>query len=176
MTAPPSSDTTTTTMAPSTSTTAPASVHPFLIPDPGPTTTTTAVVNPINVGAGSAKTGGTTAPAANKDKGKVKAAATETSASTAATAPVMPPDSVFDAGVLTPSPTTLPGPASASDPGDEESLNAASVLDLLDPEKPASDDADTRLLLIVAVGALGLLVVIGGFLWWGHRATRWDPA
>lgn len=174
-TLPPSSATTTTTVAPTTTTSAPSSVRPFLIPDPGPTTTTTAVANPV-VGAGPTKSGGTTAGTTNKDKGKVKAAATETSATTAPAAPVMPPDSVFDPGVLTPGPTTLPEPASASDQSDEESLNAASVLDLLDPEKPASDDTDTRLLLIVAAGALGLLVIIGGCLWWGHRATRWDPA
>jgi hypothetical protein len=176
VTAPAANDTTTTTTAPTTTTSEPSAVRPFLIPDPGPTTTTTAAANHINVGAGSTKNGGTTATTANKDKGKVKAAATETSATTAPAPPAMPPDSVFDAGVLTPSPTTLPEPASASDPGDEASLNASSVLDLLDPEKPAADDTDTRLLLIAAVGALGLMAVIGGFWWWGHRASRWDPA
>jgi hypothetical protein len=179
VTAPPSSATTTTTMASTTSTTAPASVRPFLIPDPAPTTTTTAAPNPVNVGAGPTKNAGTAAPAANKDKdkgGKVKAAATETSASTAAAAPVMPPDSVFDPGVLTPGPATAPEAAPPSGSAEEQSLNAASVLDLLDPEKPASDNTGTDLVLIVAVGALGLLVVIGGCLWWGHRATRWDPA
>ena len=174
-TAPPSTATTTTT-APTTTTSEPSSVQPFLIPDSGPTTTTTAGANPLNVGAGPTKNGGTTATTANKDKGKAKAAATETSATTAPAPPAMPPDSVFDAGVLTPSPTTLPEPAAASDPGAEASLNASSVLDLLDPEKPAADDGDTRLLLIGAVGALGLLVAIGVCLWWGHRATRWDPA
>jgi len=173
-TLPPSSATTTTTVAPTTTTSAPSSVRPFLIPDPAPTTTTTVVANPV-VGAGATKNGGTTASTANKDKGKVKAAATETSATTAP-APVMPPDSVFDPGVLTPGPTTLPEPVSASDQADEESLNAASVLDLLDAGKPASDNTGTDLVLILAVGALGLLAVIGGCLWWGHRATRWDPA
>lgn len=174
VTAPPSTGTTATTTGPTTTTSAPGTVRPFLIPDQGPTTSTTAVPNPTNVGAGPTKNGGTTATTANKDKGKSKAA-TETSATTAPAPPPAPPDSIFDAGVLTPSPTTLPEPA-ASGSDDQESLNAASVLSLIDPEKPVADDGNTRLLLIGAVGALGLLVVAGGLWCWLHRASAYDPA
>jgi hypothetical protein len=174
VTAPPSSETTTTTMGPTTTTSEPTEVRPFLVPD-APTTTTTAAANPATSGAGPTKNGGTTATTANKDKGKSKAAG-ETASTLAPAAPVMPPDSVFDPGVLTPGPTTLPDAPAVSNSGDESSLNAASVLDLLEPEKAVDEDGNARLLLIAAIGCLGLLAVIGGFWWWGHRATRWDPA
>jgi hypothetical protein len=148
-----------------------------MVPDPEPTTTTTAAPGPAT--AGPNKNSGTTATTANKDKdkGKGKAAAAETP-TTLAAAPAAPPDdSIFDAESLTPSPTVVPEAApSVSDAGDESALNAESVLSLLDPNKPADGDNKTRVYLIAGVGVLGLLVVIGGFLWWGHRATRWDPA
>ena len=177
VTAPPSSATTTTTMATTTTTSEPTPVQPFLVSDPQPTTTT-AAPNPANVGGGPTKNGGTTATTTNKDKdkGKGKAAAAETPTTLAPAPPAAPPDSIFDAESLTPSPTTLPDAPLVIDPADEAALNAASVLDLLEPEKAVDEDHNARLLLIGAIGALGLLLVIGGFWWWGHRATRWDPA
>jgi hypothetical protein len=174
VTAPPSTATTTTT-APTTTTSAPSTVRPFLIPDPEPTTTTTAVADPTSVGAGPVKNGGATATTANKDKDKGKSKpAAETPTTVAPAPPAAPPESVFDAESLTPGPTTLPDLPSVIDPGDEAALNAASVLSLLDPEKPGDDD-NTRLLLI-AVGALGLVVVAGGIWCWLQRASRYDPA
>jgi hypothetical protein len=177
VTAPPSNDTTTTT-APTTTTSEPTPVQPFLVPDPEPTTTTTAAPNPGSAGAGPTKTGGAPAPAANKDKdkGKSKAAGAETATTLAPAPPAAPPDSIFDAESLTPSPTTLPEAPSVTDPADEQALNAESVLSLLEPEKAVDEDNSVRLLLLGAIAALGMLAVIGGFWWWGHRAARWDPA
>jgi hypothetical protein len=174
VTAPPSTATTTTT-APTTTTSEPSAVRPFRIPDPDPTTTTTAVSNPAN--GGPTKNGGATATTANKekDKGKSKAAAAETPTTLAPAPPAAPPDSIFDAESLTPSPTTLPDAPSVSDSGDNASLSAASVLSLIDPDKPADDD-NTRLLLIAAGGAFALLVVVAGMWCWLHRASQYDPA
>jgi hypothetical protein len=165
-------------MAPTTTTTAPGSIQPFLVPDPAPTTTTAAAPNPAGSGAGSAKSSGTTATTGNKDKdkGKGKAAAAETPATLAPAPPAAPPDSIFDAETLTPGPTTLPDPQSVGDPGDEAALSAASILSLLDPEKAEADDDNTRLVLLIAAGPLGLLVFVGGLWCWGHRASRYDPA
>jgi hypothetical protein len=179
VTSPPSSATTTTTMAPTTTTTAPGSIQPFLVPDPEPTTTATAAPNPAGSGAGSVKGSGTNATTADKDKDKGKgkaAAAAETSTTFAPAPPAALPDSIFDAESLTPSPTTLPDPQSVGDPDDEAALSAASILSLLDPEKAAADDDNTRLVLLIAAGALGLLVLVGGLWCWGHRASRYDPA
>jgi hypothetical protein len=127
---------------------------------------------------GSVKADGTPPTTANKDKdkGKGKAAAAETSTTVASAPPAAPPDSIFDAESLTPSPTALPDAPPVSDAANEAALNAASVLDLLEPQKAVEEDKNVRLLLIGAIGCLGLIAVIGGFWWWGHRATRWDPA
>ena len=158
---------TTTTTSPTTTTTAPTSIHPFLIPDPT-TTTTTAV----------ATTGPpppTTAPA-NKDNGKDKGkkAASPSTPTTAAPAPpnAMPPDSVFDPAALTPGPTVLPAP-DGSNSEDEAALDASAAASLLDPQK-AGDDGGK--LLLMAFGALAMLLLLCGGWAWFTRSSQYDPA
>jgi cell division septation protein DedD len=161
---------TTTTTAPTTSTTAPTSVRPFLVPDPAPTTSTTVAAN--------RSAPPTTAPAPNKDskgkeKGKTKAASTETPTTAAPAPPEAPPlDFIFDPASLTPGPTLMPenpGPDSA----DEAAIDASAAASLLDPQK--SDDGGDRLMLI-ALGALAVVMLVGGGWAWFNRASRYDPA
>ena len=159
--------TTTTTMGPTTTTTAPTSIRPMLVSDPPPTTTTTRAANPA--------TSPTPAPASkSSDKdGKAKKAASPSTPTTAAPAPdgTMPPDSVFDPAALTPSPTLMPGPDGSN--GDEAAIDASAAASLLDSQKDG--DNGSRLLLM-AFGALGLMLLVGGGWAWFTRASRYDPA
>lgn len=159
---------TTTTTAPTTATTAPTSVRPFLVPDPAPTTTTTVAANQPTPPT-------TAAPATKdkpKDKGKDKTASPSTP-TTAAPAPpdTMPPDFIFDPAALTPSPTLTPD-APPTDSGDEAALNASAAANLLEPQK--SDDKN--LLLMMALGALTLMLLVGATWAWFTRSSQYDPA
>jgi hypothetical protein len=160
--------TTTTTVAPTTTTTAPTSIRPMLVPDPAPTTTTTRAANPA--------TSPTTAPpskANDKDRDKAKKASSPSTPTTAAPAPdgTMPPDSVFDPAALTPAPTLTPTPDGSN--GDEAAIDASAAASLLDSQKDGDDGSK---LLLMAFGALTLMLLIGGGWAWFTRASRYDPA
>jgi hypothetical protein len=160
--------TTTTTMAPTTTTTAPASIRPMLVPDPAPTPTTTRAANPAPAPA--------TSPANksndNKDS-KAKKASSPSTPTTAAPAPdgTMPPDSVFDPAALTPAPTLMPAPDGSN--GDEAAIDASAAASLLD--QPNGGDDGSKLLLM-AFGALVVMLMVGGGWAWFTRASRYDPA
>lgn len=158
---------TTTTTAPTTTTTEPTSIHPFLIPDPTTTTTTTMATT--------APPPPTTAPGnKDKEKDKGKKAASPSTPTTAAPAPpdAMPPDSVFDPAALTPGPTLLPAP-DGSNAEDEAAIDASAAASLLDAHK-AGDDGSK--LLLMALGALAMLLLVGGAWAWFTRASQYDPA
>ena len=159
--------TTTTTMGPTTTTTAPTSIRPMLVPDPAPTTTTTRAANPA--------VSPTPAPASksNDKDSKAKKAASPSTPTTAAPAPdgTMPPDSVFDPAALTPAPTLMPAPDGSH--GDEAAIDASEAASLLDPQQ--ADDDGSKLLLL-AFGALALMLMVGGGWAWFTRASRYDPA
>jgi hypothetical protein len=153
-----------------TTTTAPTSVRPFLVPSPAPTTTTTAAANgtapPTTAAANNNKDKGK-----DKDTGKAKAAATETQTATPSPSDTMPPDSIFDPAALTPGPTLLPDvPADSTD---EAALDASAAASLLDPRK--SDGGGSGLMLM-ALGALAVVLLAAGGWAWFNRASRYDPA
>ena len=156
-----------TTAGPTTTTTAPTSIRPMLVPDPAPTTTTTRAANPA--------ASPTPAPASksNDKDSKAKKAASPSTPTTAAPAPdgTMPPDSVFDPAALTPAPTLMPAPDGSH--GDEAAIDASEAASLLDPQQ--ADDDGSKLLLL-AFGALALMLMVGGGWAWFTRASRYDPA
>jgi hypothetical protein len=130
---------------------------------------------PISVGT----SGGTATTAGNKDKGKdkgkAKAKASDTESPTTV-APVTPdvltPDTVFDPSTLTPGPGLAPD-APEAPRVDDVNLESAGILNLLDGEE--DDPADYGPLLL-ALGALALVLSIGGLcIWFGHH-SRYDPA
>lgn len=155
-----------TTAGPTTTTTAPTSIRPMLVPDPAPTTTTTRAANPAATP--------TPAPASkSNDKDKAKKASSPSTPTTVAPAPdgTMPPDSVFDPAALTPAPTLVPAPDGSN--GDEAAIDAAAAASLLDQQK---DNDDGSKLLLLAFGALALMLMVGGGWAWFTRASRYDPA
>lgn len=161
--------TTTTTAPTTTTTTAPTSIRPMLVSDPPPTTTTTRAANPAM-----APTPAPAGKSSDKDKdGKAKKAASPSTPTTAAPAPdgTMPPESVFDPAALTPSPTLTPGPDGSN--GDEAAIDASAAASLLDPQKDGDDGSK---LLLMAFGALALMLLVGGGWAWFTRASRYDPA
>ena len=176
-TAPPTSTTqppTTATTAPQTTTsTAPTQLRPFVIADPPSTTST--VAPPVSV----TTNGATPAPtAANKDKDKDKgkkgkAAGTETPTTVTPVAPdALPPDSLFDPATLTPGPGVVPDVPAA--PGaDDVNLESSAVMNLLDHEE--DEPTDYRPMLL-ALGALALVLSIAGVCIWFGRPSRYDPA
>lgn len=149
---------TTTVFPPTTQTTGVVAIHPMLVsdPTPAPTTTTTAPKKKDN----------------GADKGKAKAAAAETS-TTAAPAPPGP-DPVFDPSTLTPSPDPSPGGdiTAVVGSGDGENLDASAAVSLLKPDKAADDTG----LLLLALGALALVLAAGVIWAWHHRSSRYFPA
>lgn len=149
---------TTTVFPPTTQTTGVVAIHPMLVsdPTPAPTTTTTAPKKKDN----------------GADKGKAKAAAAETP-TTAAPAPPGP-DPVFDPSTLTPSPLPSPGGdiTAVVGSGDGENLDASAAASLLNPDKAADDTG----LLLLAIGALALVLVAGVIWGWHHRSSRYFPA
>ena len=160
--------TTTTTMAPTTTTTAPTSIRPMLVPDPAPTTTTTRAANPAAAPS--------PAPASKTNDGgkdKAKKASSPSTPTTAAPAPdgTMPPDSVFDPAALTPAPTLIPAPDGSN--GDQAAIDALAAASLLDQQKDGDDGSK---LLLMAFGALVLMLMVGGGWAWFTRASRYDPA
>lgn len=172
----PSPVSTTTAPAPTTTTTS-ATIRPFLISDPGPTTTTTAARPSGGAASPPAKNSPsttTTGKEPNKDKAKGKAAGAETATTAPPVAAATPSEAIFDPASLTPSPTSVPDAPAANAPGDEAALDTASVLSLLDAEKPA--DTHDRTLLYIVLGALVILALTGGAWGWLNRASRYDPA
>jgi hypothetical protein len=164
---------TTTTTARATSTTEPAAIHPFVIPDPPATTSTTAVIVPVAVKPAAAPPAGDRDK--GKDKGKGKAAGAETPTPAAPAPPgSMPPDSVFDESALTPGPVVLPNTPLLRSSEDEANLESAAVVNLLDGKE--EDPLPGKALVLPALLVIGLLAAVGGAVWWGHRATRYDPA
>jgi hypothetical protein len=123
--------------------------------------------------------GATPAPTANKDKGKdkgkskSKAAEAGTPTTVTPIAPdALPPDSVFDPAALTPGPGVVPDVPAA--PGaDDVNLESAAVMNLLDRDQ--EEPTDYRPLLL-ALGALALLLFVGGLLYWFARPSRYYPA
>jgi hypothetical protein len=182
-TVPPSTTTTTrpvtTTTAPSTtstapsttSTTAPTQLRPFLIPDPPSTTSTIPAVTVTS-------NTGTTAPAANKDKGKdktkSKAAGSETATTLSPPPPdTMPPDALFDPAALTPGPSLVPDAPSGPDGNADVNLESSAVVDLLNHEEEEPTDYWP---LLLALGGLALVLGIGGVCIWFGRPSRYYPA
>jgi len=165
---------TSTTLAPTTTTTA-GSIHPLAVPSPppSPTTTTTLTAAPV-AAAGSDSGTGTPPPTAPKDKAKPKKA--DAPATSTTTAPPPPGPSVSPIA----DPATLAGPVTLPDrvasAPDQEALGVDnSVLGLLHHDQPATDGGDT-LLMVLAVGAIGLVLVAGGVWRWFHRSSRYFPA
>jgi hypothetical protein len=162
-----------TTTAPTTATTAPTTIRPFLI-EPPTTTTTGAGAN----AAGSGKNGAGSSPTTgakdkNKDKNKDGNKDDSPTSSTTETT-VAPDDAFFDSASLTPGPVTLPDSLETAEGVDMGDLDAAAVMDLLDPEE--SDDDDGTRIVLMAGAALGLLVLGGGLITWFHRSSRYFPA
>ncbi len=167
--------TTPTTGPQTTTTTAPTQIRPLVISDPPSTTSTMAP--PVSV----TTNGATPAPTADKgkdkgkgkDKAKSKAAGAETPTTVTPVAPdALPPGTVFDPATLTPGPVAVPAVPGA--PGaDDVNLQSAAVMDLLDPEK--DEPTDYRPVLL-ALGALALVLSICGFCFWFGRPSRYDPA
>jgi plastocyanin len=169
---------TTPTTAPSTTTTtAPTQVRPFEVPDPLSTTSTMPAAVPVT------PVGGSSAPAATKDKNKDqdkgkakgKAAGAETPTTETTVAPdALPTDVVFDPATLTPSPSLVPEVPGAPGAADVN-LESSAIMNLLDGVAEEEESTDYGPLLL-ALGGLALVLSIGGVCVWFGRPSRFDPA
>ena len=162
---------TTTTLPSTTTTTGATTIRPFLIPNESSTTTTAQSSAPA-AAPGSNKTGAGSSGTAGKDKEKGKS---KGDSSTTTTEPPSAPQAepVFDSASLTPGPITLPDTVNTADSADETFLDSA-VMALLSPEKAADEGGYGMILL--ALGAMALVLVAGGAWHWFHRSSRYFPA
>lgn len=168
--------TTTTTVAPATTTTAPGEIRPLVVTAPPPTTppstdnataapsgTPGAGGDPAPAGATGPSKGRTAHPGRGKDRPDENEATTTTSG-----LPGGPIDVVFDEASLTP----LPDPLGVSSPPDSLPEEAA-LVDLLRDDQSGDDESR---LLFVGIGILTVLLLAGGAIAWGRRASRYFPA
>jgi hypothetical protein len=162
----------TTTTRPATTTTVPTPIRPLEVP-PEPTTTTTAAANVPAPPPTAPPVGKDDKKDKNKDKPKDKGASTETSTTTPpSTNGAVPPDSIFDAAMLTPGMTEMPV-TPATNMSDELAIDASGLASLLDA--PKTDDESSYLLLLALAGIGALLLFVGGWAWF-TRSSRYDPA
>ena len=172
----PTTTTTVSTAPPTTATTAPTPIRPLEAPDHSSTTSTEPAAVPAT------PMGGSPAPTApndkndkpkDKDKGKGKAAGASTS-TTETTAPALPPDAVFDASTLTPSPTLVTGVPGGEGPADVN-VDSSAIMNLLDRPEVTKAPRNYGPLLL-ALGGLALVLSVSGICIWFGRPSRYDPA